>query len=235
MTDNLLLDLLPAPERRRLLALCSPLPLVAGVHLAVQDETTRELLFPVSGSLVLLAAIPEHPLLQVGMLGQEGCLGAQPEVACHHPLGALVLGAGLAWRVSALTLRRQLPQSPAPFPSLLRLLARYRHVQLRQLATAATCLHFHPLAMRLARWLLMALDRSDGDRYAVTHEQMAGWLGARRVGVTVAAGALQAAGLIGYHRGHVQVHDRDGLRAAACSCYAQDLASYRLGMGLRAA
>ena len=57
MTDNLLLDLLPVPERRRLLALCSPLPLVAGVHLAVQDETARELLFPVSGSLVLLTGL----------------------------------------------------------------------------------------------------------------------------------------------------------------------------------
>jgi CRP-like cAMP-binding protein len=228
MTDNLLIDLLPAPERRRLLALCSLLPLNAGDHLAVQDETACDLLFPVSGCLVLLAGIPDHPLLQVGVLGQEGCLGAQPEVAGQHPLGARVQGAGLAWRLPALALRKQLAQSP----SLLRLLSRYRQVQLRQLATAAACLHFHPVAMRLARWLLMALDRAQGDAFAVTHEQMAGWLGARRVGVTVAAGALQAAGLISYHRGHLQVLDRGGLRAAACSCYAQDLASYRLGMGL---
>jgi len=231
MTHNLLLELLPAPERRRLLAQCNPLPLVAGVQLAVQDETARELLFPVSGCLVQLAGIPDHPLLQVAMLGHEGCLGAQPVVAGHHPLGARVQGTGLAWRLPALSLRQHLSQAPA----LLRLLTRYRQVQLRQLATAAACLHFHPLAARLARWLLMASDRADGDGFAVTHEQMAGWLGARRVGVTVAAGALQAAGLISYHRGHVQVHNRGGLLAAACSCYAQDLASYRLGMGLPAA
>ena len=228
MTDNLLLDLLPAPECRRLLALCNPLPLAAGAQLAVQDEAARELLFPISGCLVLLASIPAHPLLQVGMLGVEGCLGSQPQVAGHQPLGALVQGKGMAWRLPASLLRKQASQLPA----LQRLLARYRQVQLRQLATAAACLHFHPLAMRLARWLLMALDRAEGDGFDVTHEQMAGWLGARRVGVTVAAGALQAAALIRYHRGHLLVSDREGLRAAACSCYAQDLASYRLGLGL---
>jgi hypothetical protein len=56
---------------------------------------------------------------------------------------------------------------------------------------------------------------------------MAHLLGVRRVGVTVAAGSLQAAGLIRYHRGWITVSDRIGLEGAACACYAQDRASYR--------
>ena len=51
-------------------------------------------------------------------------------------------------------------------------------------------------------------------------------LGVRRVGITVAAGALQRGGLITYHRGEIRVLDRLGLEAAACSCYATDRQSY---------
>jgi Mn-dependent DtxR family transcriptional regulator len=45
-------------------------------------------------------------------------------------------------------------------------------------------------------------------------------LGVRRPSVTLAAGMLQQAGLITYHRGHVTVLDRAGLEAASCECYA---------------
>ena len=51
-------------------------------------------------------------------------------------------------------------------------------------------------------------------------------LGVRRVGITVAAGALQRAGLIEYHRGHLTVLDREGLEVAACGCYSADRRAY---------
>jgi hypothetical protein len=38
--------------------------------------------------------------------------------------------------------------------------------------------------------------------------------------VTIAAGALQKAGVIRYTRGKVTVLDREGLEDAACECYA---------------
>ena len=44
-------------------------------------------------------------------------------------------------------------------------------------------------------------------------------LGTRRSGVTVAAVALQAEGLIHYHRGQITVLDRAGLESTACECY----------------
>ena len=72
----------------------------------------------------------------------------------------------------------------------------------------------------------MSQDRAHGDHFRVTHEFLAYMLGVRRAGVTVAAGALQADGLIDYARGHITVLDRPGLEAAACSCYATDCQVY---------
>lgn len=41
----------------------------------------------------------------------------------------------------------------------------------------------------------------------------------QRPTVSIAAGALQRAGLIRYDKGHVTILDRDELEGAACECY----------------
>lgn len=227
MTANQLLDHLPAAELRRLLALSVQVPLQSGQQLATQDLPARMLLFPMRGFMSLVTPLDAHPQLQVGMVGREGVLGVQLLLGlAASPISALVQEAGQAWGLPAAALRRQLPASPG----LRRVLTRYLLVQLRCAATAAGCLHFHALQARLARWLLMGQDRAEGDGFAVTQEGLAHLLGVRRVGVTVAASGLQEAALIRYHRGWITVNDRAGLEAAACTCYAQDCASYRLGM-----
>jgi CRP-like cAMP-binding protein len=227
MTANQLLDHLPPAEQRRALKLSITVPLRSGEQIVLQDAPLRTLLFPVQGCVALVTPLDAHPLLQVGMVGREGVLGTQLLLgATASPVTAVVQQDGMAWSMPVAVLRHE----PAGSRRLRRLLMRYMLVQLRQAATAAACLHFHALQARLARWLLMGQDRSAGEGFAVTQESMACLLGVRRVGVTVAAGSLQAAGLIRYHRGWVTVSDRAGLEGAACACYAQDCASYRLAM-----
>ena len=65
----------------------------------------------------------------------------------------------------------------------------------------------------------MTHDRVGQDSFPLTQEFLAIMLGVRRAGVTVAAGALQAAGLIRYRRGGIRVLDREGLERAGCECY----------------
>jgi CRP-like cAMP-binding protein len=221
--ENRLIELLPAEDRQRLLAVCEPSNLNMAEVLYEPGLPTTHVYFPVEGFVSLLAAVDHHAGLEVGMVGREGMLGVQVALGVGQaPLRALVQGPGHARRVSVLAFRRELARSVA----LQRGLARYVYVLMSQLSTAAACLRFHPIAPRLARWLLMSQDRAHADTFGVTHEFLAYMLGVRRVGVTLAAGALQVQGLIAYHRGELTVRDRAGLEAAACSCYAADRRAY---------
>ncbi len=227
MPTNQLLDHLPAAELRRLWGVGVQVPLQGSQPLLTPDLPVCALLFPLKGFVCLVTRLDHHPPLQVAMVGCEGVLGAQLLLGRSvSAVGMLVQEDGQAWSLPAAALKRVLPRNPG----LRRLLTRYLLVQLSQATTAAACLHFHPLQARLACWLLMGQDRAQGDGFAVTHSELAQLLGVRRVGITVAAGSLQEAGLIRYHRGWISVCNRAGLQSLSCSCYAQDRAAYHRGM-----
>jgi len=179
--------------------------------------------FPTQGFISLLTVAHRTPGLEVGMVGREGMLGAHLVLGvATAPLRALVQGAGSALRIEWNACRAELSRSPA----LQRALGRYVYVLMAQQASSATCLRFHPIGPRLARWLLMTQDRARSATFRITQEFLAYMLGVRRVGITVAAGSLQRAGLIEYRRGALTVLDRAGLEGAACTCYAGDQRTY---------
>jgi CRP-like cAMP-binding protein len=220
---NHLIELLPRKDRLRLLAVCEPVQLVLSEVLCEPGKPTRHVYFPTEGFISLVTLIDGKPALEVGMVGREGMLGAQLALGVlTAPLRALVQGPGAAWRIGTGAFRRELARSAA----LQRGLNRYLYVLMAQLAASATCLRFHLIGPRLARWLLMSQDRAHADSFHVTHEFLAYMLGVRRVGITAAAGALQRSGLIEYRRGELTVLDRSGLEAAACGCYAADWQAY---------
>jgi len=96
---------------------------------------------------------------------------------------------------------------------------RYTEAMHAQVMQTAACNGRHSLEQRLARWILMAHDRSDGDELPLTQEFLALMLCVQRPSITVIARILQQAGLIRYIQGKVTVVDRDGLEATACACY----------------
>jgi CRP-like cAMP-binding protein len=220
---NHLIARLPGGDRERLLSVCEPVELVLSTVLCERGEDTTSAWFPTSSFISLISLAGGHGGVEVGMVGSEGMVGAQLALGVPtSPLRALVQGSGLAWRVAADDLRAVLDASTA----LRGVMNRYLYVLMSQQATSAACLRFHQLDRRLARWLLMSQDRAGTASFHLTQEFLAYMLGVRRVGVTVAAGGLQRAGLIEYHRGELTVLDRPALEAAACDCYASDNATY---------
>ena len=72
---------------------------------------------------------------------------------------------------------------------------------------------------RLCCWLLMIHDRVGGNNLSLTQEMIASRVGARRAGITVAAGMLQDMTAIDYRRGQLHISNREVLEHTVCECY----------------
>ena len=150
------------------------------------------------------------------MIGREGMVGLPVLLGAEHDdIEAVVQCPGTALRMDAEAFLEELSRTPA----LRSLLLRYALVHHGQVARTAACNGRHHVDQRLARWLLMAHERAEGDKFLMTHELLGMMLGVRRAGITVAAGTLQKAGFIRYERGCIEVTDRSGLESVACECY----------------
>lgn len=218
-----LIEGLPSKQRKQLLNGCEPVDLVFGNVLHEANQPIRYVYFPLSGFISLVTTMDGHPPLEMGLIGNEGMLGATLALGIGRaPMRAVVQGSGSALRIPSVLFKQELLSSPA----LLRSLKRYLYVVMAQLSQSAACTHFHEIEPRLARWLLMTHDRAHADHFHLTHEYLAEMLGVRRSGVSIAAAAMQARGLISYSRGEIHILDRAGLERAACECYAALQADY---------
>jgi CRP-like cAMP-binding protein len=225
---NRLLEALPHHESLRILDECDAVELEFGQVLKEPDSRIRHVYFPIDSFITMMIPIVGTGNLEVALVGNEGMLGLPLILGLNvSPLRAFVQGPGPAWRMTAMMFARALTRSPA----LRRRLNRYLQVRMSQRAHTAACTRFHVVEQRVARWLLMTQDRAHADEFHVTHEFLARMLGVRRVGITKAASALQTRGLIQYHRGRVTIHDRAGMKAAACDCYQADRDTYDALLG----
>ena len=184
----------------------------------------RHVYFPTAdGFISVMAALHERASLEVGIVGSEGMLGVSLILGVNiAPLHAVVQVEGPALRMDARAFRFELERSPA----LKKRLNCYAYVLMSQLAQTAICTGYHLIQARLARWLLMTRDRVCRDSLHLTHESLANMLGVRRVGITRAAGSLEALKLIRYSRGRITVLDHLGLYRVACQCYQDGIDTY---------
>jgi CRP-like cAMP-binding protein len=214
---NRLLAALPADVYERLRAAMTPVELRHAQSIYELDEPITQVYFPLTALVSLMIVLEDGKQVEMAAVGREGMAGL-PVVLGSDSDGhvAMTQIPGRALRLDRETLRVVL----AVAPELRAILGRYALVLLTQAGQAAACNGLHALAERAARWLLEAHDRVGSARFLLTQDFLASMLGVRRPSVTLAAGMLQQAGLITYHRGQVTILDRIGLEAASFECYA---------------
>jgi CRP-like cAMP-binding protein len=90
----------------------------------------------------------------------------------------------------------------------------------------------HPIDERLARWLLMCDDRTDGGKLELTHDFLSIMLAVRRPSVTTALHVLEGNGFIRSERGCIIIRNRRALEEFAGDAYGKPEAEYRRLMGV---
>jgi CRP-like cAMP-binding protein len=179
--------------------------------------------FPESGIASVIALDRECRRIEVGPFGREGMSGmfvVMGVASC--PLETAVQGAGVAHRIKVEALRQAIDRSPSLHQRLLRYVQAF-HIQSAQTLLVNSYAH---IEQRLARWVLMAHDRIDGDNLPLTHDFMALMLGVRRAGVTEATQKLEGRKLIKATRGLIVIQDRRGLEELAGNSYGVSEAEY---------
>jgi CRP-like cAMP-binding protein len=214
---NRLLATLPKSEYKRLLPKLKTVNLVLGEVLYEPGDVIKYVYFPNDSIISLISELSETSWLEVGLVGNEGMAGLAVFMGVNSsPTQGLVQGSGSAMRMSSAAVRTEANR----LGGFHRLLHRYSHSLLTQVAQSSACNRFHFVNARLARWLLMTHDRLGVEEFPLTQEFLGHMLGVRREGVSKAAGALQSGKLIRYSRGVITIVNRRGLEAKSCHCYA---------------
>lgn len=212
---NSFLRMLPDAEYERLRPHFASIELVQGDVLFAAGETIRRAYLP-HGSVVSLAvALSFGELVEVGMIGRDGIVGASATLERRALNNAIVQLGGPATSIEFRALEAALERN-----GILRaLLHRHDRLLLAQAQQAAACVASHMVEERLCTFLLHARDMADSDVLPLTQENLARMLGVRRTSIALAAKRLHGARLIDSRRGQVRIVDPGNLRKAACECY----------------
>jgi len=214
---NQLLAALPEAEWLRWLPQLEPVHLALGQVLYESGAKMTYVYFPTSAIVSLLHVLENGASAEIAVVGFEGVVGISIFMGGGStPSRAVVQSAGMGFRLRSDAIKQEFDRSSP----VMHLMLRYTQALITQMAQTAVCNRHHSLDQQLCRWLLLSLDRLQGNELVMTQELIANMLGVRREGVTEAALKLQKACLIRYARGHISVLDRPGLEQRTCECYA---------------
>lgn len=214
---NRLLAALSPHDRDRLVPHLKQVNLERGRVLFEAGERIDHVYFPTGGLVSLLSLQEDGGSVETGAVGREGVVA----VGC-------LLGNRISYNRAIVQIAGSAKHLPASVfidtweasASFRATIMAYNQSFAALIFQSVACNISHSAEMRLARWILMCLDRcGNGETVALTHEYLADMLGVGRPTITVVARTLQAAGLIRYSRGVITVLDRPGLEAASCECY----------------
>lgn len=214
--QNRLLAALDAQDLELVASKLVPVTLEKGALLYDPGDMVDAIYFPDDCVISLMTLMESGAAIESAAIGREGALGLMAAVSPRQSLArALVQVPGRARRITAAHLHRAWEQSA----QIRDLIDRHNEALFAHAIHSVACNALHSVEARFCRWLLSCDDRIDSSTVSLTQEFLADMLGVQRTTVTVVARALQAAGLIRYRRGVVDILDRAGLQASACECY----------------
>lgn len=172
--------------------------------------------FPIDSVVSKLAIMEDGTTVETAMVGREGLAGSSS-----------ILGTGISRQWIWVTISGSAIQLDAKFldqlfvhnEHALKVLLQCYRALISQTAQRCVCNTRHSIMERLCCWLLMVHDRVGGENLKLTQEMIASRVGARRAGITVAAGFLQEMKAIEYKRGQLHVSDRGTIERTVCECY----------------
>jgi CRP-like cAMP-binding protein len=227
--SNVILLSLPEKEFNLLRPHLEPLDLSQHKILHEPGEKIDFTYFLNDGMASLVAISRDGRSVEVGIIGKEGMVGLALTVGLQRgTFRAIMQMTGTGVRIRSDIFLDVLTSAP----SLRFQLGRFGLMHGMQVAQLVACNRLHEIAQRLARWLLMCQDRIDSQLLPLTHEFLAQMLGTGRPSVSLAAGALEDAGLIENVRGSVKILNRKSLEESACECYGV-IQHFNGGLGLK--
>ena len=213
---NLFLESLSRESKHSLVRLCVEVDLPLRKMLYEPGIVPMYAYFMTSGIASVVAMMENGGMAEVGLIGREGVVGS------FHLLGPAKVSTSCFIQLEATALRIRFTDLVSFFRTneeVRERLLEFVQEQAVSLSQLAGCNRLHDNEERLARWLLMAQDRTQTETLNFTQEFLAMMLGSRRTTVTLIAGVLQKQGLIMYRRGRVKILKRAELEAASCDCY----------------
>ncbi|MDZ8260371.1 Crp/Fnr family transcriptional regulator [Nostoc sp. ChiQUE01b] len=213
---NNLLAVLPPADYERLVPHLKLVPLPLKKVLYEAGEPIAQVYFPNKAVVSIVTTMEDGSTVEVGIVSNEGMVG-MPVILGDDTTTttAFVQIPGVAMQMDADILRSEFNRGGA----IQSLLLRYVQAVYTQIAQGVACNRLHKLERRLARWLLTVSDRLESEEFPLTQEFISQMLGVRRAGVTEAANILSEAGMISYHRGQINILNREALEKTSCECY----------------
>ena len=213
---NAMLLAIPDDEFNAIRPLLEPVEMPRYRLIYEKGQRIEQAYFANEGMISLVVVTEDGRSVEIGITGNEGVVGVPVAFGFEFaPTRAISQLPGNGVQVTPGALAETFPRCP----TLLQLIERYVLTQQLQVSQIAACNRLHDMEQRLARWLLMCQDRVSSEFLPLTHEFLAQMLGVGRPTVTIAAGALERAGLIENTRGNVKIVNRKRLEDAACECY----------------
>jgi len=150
------------------------------------------------------------------LIGREGAVGGV--VSQGHLPAYTRITVKFAGPFTRLPIAR-LAAAKAKSTSLCNIFACYADCMLAQMFQSTACNAIHSIEQRTAKWILSAMERTDGaDVVPLTHEQLATLLGVGRSYASRVIQTFKAEQILETRRGAIVVRNREALQRRSCPC-----------------